>query len=297
MHGRLAEAYIQIGVLYEGTPEWFARAESAIHAAVQLDPSNADAHCAEGQLLWTPQRNYANASALRAVNRALELNPGCHQAQIWRGLILFHLGLHVEARQSLMAALARSPSDVRTLTLIGQTALYSGDYDLADEYDARALAADPTNVWANLFYPGIALYLGSPDRAMERIRLARQLLPEEPTIDSTEALVWAHRGEITRAYSILEQALARGKPLLHIHHMWHNAAAVYAMGGDGDRAIRWLRSAADMGLPNYPLFARDPHLRPLARDQRFEQFMIGVKSEWLEYRRQFGDSAVAESAQ
>jgi hypothetical protein len=132
---------------------------------------------------------------------------------------------------------------------------------------------------------------------MERIRLARQLLPEESTIDSTEALVWAHRGETARAYSILEQALGRGKPLLHIHHMWHNAASVYAMGGDAERAIRWLRSAADMGLPNYPLFARDPHLRALAGDSNFQQFMAGVKTEWLEYRRQFGDLAVAESAQ
>ena len=294
---RLAEVCIQIGVVYEGTAEWFARAEDAIHAALQLDSNNADAHCAEGQLLWTPQRNYANAAALRALNRALNLNPGCHQAQVWRGLILFHLGLHVEARQSLMAALAQNPSDVRTLTFIGHTALYSGDYDLADEYDARALAADPKNVWANLFYPGIALYVGAPDRAMERIRLARQLLPEEPTIDSTEALVWAHRGETAKAYSILEQALARGKPLLHIHHMWHDAASVYAMGGDADRAIRWLRSAADMGLPNYPLFVRDPHLRPLAGNTQFQQFMAGVKTEWLEFRRQFGDSAVAESAQ
>ena len=294
---RLAEVCIQIGVMYEGTAEWFARAENAIHAALQLDSNNADAHCAEGQLLWTPQRNYANAAALRALNRALELNPGCHQAQVWRGLILFHLGLHVEARQGLLAALARNPSDVRTLTFIGQTALYSGDYDMADEYDGRALAADPTNVWANLFYPGIALYLGAPDRAMERIRLARQLLPEEPSIDSTEALVWAHRGETAKAYSILEQALSRGKPLLHIHHMWHNAAAVYAMGGEADRAIHWLRSSAEMGLPNYPLFARDPHLRALAGDPRFKQFMDGVKTDWLEFRHQFGDPAVAESAQ
>jgi len=69
------------------------------------------------------------------------------------------------------------------------------------------------------------------------------------------------------------------------------------MGGDAERAIRWLRSAAEMGLPNYPLFARDPHLRALAEDPNFQQFMAGVKTEWLEYRRQFGDLAVAESAQ
>ena len=294
---RLAEVCIQIGVVYAGTPEWFTRAEDAIHTALQLDPNNADAHCAEGQLLWTPQRNYANAAALRALNRARDLNPGCHQAQVWHGLILFHLGLHVEARQSLMAALARNPSDVRTLTFIGTTALYSGDYELADEYEARALAADATNVWGNLFYPGIALYLGAPERAMERVRLARQLLPEEPTIDSTEALIWAHRGETAKAYSILEQALTRGKPLLHIHHMWHNAASVYAMCGDAERAIHWLRSAAGMGLPNYPLFARDPHLRNLAGNPQFEQFMLDVKAGWLDYRRQFGDSTVAESAQ
>jgi TolB-like protein/Flp pilus assembly protein TadD len=294
---RLAEVCIEIGVLYEGTPEWFARADNAVHTALRLDSSNADAHCAEGQLLWTPQRNYAHTAALRALNRALELNPGCHAAQIWRGLILFHLGLHVEARQGLTAALARSPFDVRTLVFLGQAALYAGDYERADEYDARALAAEPTNVWANLHFPGIALYLGKPDLAMERIRLTRQLLPAEPTIDSMEALVWAHRGEIAKAYSILESGLSKGKPLLHTHHIWHHAAGVYAMGGDADRAIGWLKSASDMGFPNYPLFVRDPHLRSLAGNPPFQQLMDDVKTQWLDYRRQFGDPSVAESAQ
>ncbi len=80
-----------------------------------MDMVHADAFCARGQLLWTPKNAFQNRPALRALNAALKLNPGCHQAQTWRGLILFHLGLYAEARQGLEEALAVHPEDTRTM--------------------------------------------------------------------------------------------------------------------------------------------------------------------------------------
>lgn len=290
---RLAEACVQMGVTFDNNADWFVHAEHAIRAALQLDPSNADAHCAEGQLLWTPHRYFASVAALNALNRALAINPGCHQAQVWRGLILLHLGLHDEARRGLFTALVQNPEDARAMVFIGQNALYAGDFDEAHEYHARALAADPGNIWANLFFPTVPLYSGRTEGAMDKIRIARQMLPEEPTVDSVEALLLANLGEHRKARALVEQALERGKPLLHSHHLWHNAAGVFAILGDAASSLHWLRQAAQMGLPNYPLFALDPHLRPLAANQEFKQLMAQVKGDWLAHQRAFGSQSAS----
>lgn len=124
---------------------------------------------------------------------------------------------------------------------------------------------------------------------MDKIRIARKMLPEESTVDSVEALLHANLGEHGKARSLVEQALQRGKPLLHSHHLWHNAAGVYAVIGDAPSALRWLRQAAQMGLPNYPLFALDPHLRPLEGHQEFQQLMAQVKADWLAHQRVFAN--------
>jgi tetratricopeptide (TPR) repeat protein len=286
--GRLAEACVQLAVTFENKPQWFRKAESAIGKALRLDRTNADALCAKGQLLWTPSKRFENATALRALHKAIESNPGCHQAQIWLGLIFLHLGLHDDARHWLFSALATNPQDPRTLVFLGQTALYEGKYEEAYDYEMRALAIDPGNMFGNLFFPTIPLYLGRPDETAEKIRVARQMLPGEATVTSIEALLWAHRGERRRAEQIVEKALTGGKPLLHTHHMWQNAAAVYSLTGKPAKAITWMRKAARFGLPNYPLFSTDPFYRPLHNQPAYLRLMAELKKEWTGYRRVFG---------
>jgi tetratricopeptide (TPR) repeat protein len=140
--GRLAQACIQMGVVFDSDPGWLAKAEAAVAKALALDMAHADAFCARGQLLWTPTHAFQNRPALRALNSALKLNPGCHQAQIWRGLIFFHVGLYAEARQGLEEALAVHPEDTRTMVFLAQTALYRGDYEEAYELVREAYALE-----------------------------------------------------------------------------------------------------------------------------------------------------------
>src|SRR6202795_1766976 len=153
--GRLAQACIQMGVVFDSDPVWLAKAGHAVGKAASFDMVHGGGLCARGELLWTPKHAFENRPALRALNAALKLNPGCHQAQIWRGLILFHLGLYAEARQGLEEALAVHPEDTRTMVFLAQTALYSG---------------------------------------AEALRRARQMVPDEATLTSVEGLIAAHEG-------------------------------------------------------------------------------------------------------
>ncbi|MBZ5537961.1 MAG: protein kinase [Acidobacteriia bacterium] len=286
---RLAGACLQMGVTFEPGPRWFQKAELAIRHAIKLDPGNADAQSARGQLLWTPSKKFQNQAALRALNKALALNPGCQPALIWRSLVLLHVGLLEEAKEGLLTALAINPDDARTLVFLGQTALYQGKYGESEDYHARALAVDPASLWGNLFYPTVSLYRGDPEGAADKIKAAQQVLPGEPTVRTLEALLWAHRGEKRKAEQAVERALQTGKPVLHTHHMWHNAADVYATIGKPAEAMKWLRRASANGLPNPPLFQNDPHLRSLHNHPAFLRLMTEVGCEWKGYHREFGN--------
>jgi hypothetical protein len=46
--------------------------------------------------------------------------------------------------------------------------------------------------------------------------------------------------------------------------------------GRADAAVRWLREAAETGVPCYPLFAQDASLDPIRHDPRFEAFLADM---------------------
>jgi TolB-like protein/predicted Zn-dependent protease/predicted Ser/Thr protein kinase len=286
---RLAEACVLIGSTQEPHPRWLKRASEAIRKALALDRHNAEAHCARGRLLWTPAQKFQNRPALRALREALHINPGCHAARIWQCLILLHLGLHEEARAGLMEALAAQPDDAFTLVFIGQTAMYRCDYAEAREYNARALSVDRLHIWANGFSPNVALYEGKLNEAEEKIKLARQVLANDPWLVSCEALLWAQRGDRKKAEALARKSLQPVKAFLHTHHLWHTAAAAYALIEQPSRAIALLRRAGAQGLPNYPAFRDDPLLSSLHTQPAFRNLLGKLKREWESYRREFGN--------
>ena len=57
-------------------------------------------------------------------------------------------------------------------------------------------------------------------------------------------------------------------------------AAAYAELGRADDAVRFLRQAAQNGMPNYPLFRDNPSLRKLSGNAGYEQFMRDLKPRW-----------------
>jgi serine/threonine protein kinase len=148
---RLAEACLLMVVSFDPKPGWSQRAERAVRRALALDPGNAEAYAARGRLLWSPAKDFKHTLALRALNQALKLNPGCHQAQLWKGTILNHIGLFAEARAEFAAVLAVNPDDAYTLNQLAHMNAYLGNYGESEEYFARALTIDPSHLWANIF--------------------------------------------------------------------------------------------------------------------------------------------------
>ena len=78
----------------------------------------------------------------------------------------------------------------------------------------------------------------------------------------------------------IDRALAGDTAASHFHHAAYSIAEAYALVGDRDRALEFLQRTASSGMPCYPLFRDDPHLRSLATDPRFVQFMTTLRQQY-----------------
>ncbi len=116
------------------------------------------------------------------------------------------------------------------------------------------------------------------------------MLRDDPLIDASEALLWAKRGEETKALEALSRAMQDKPSLGHIHHAWHHAAQAYALLGKPTEAISRLRAASVDGLPQYPLFRDDPQLASLHDEPEMKQLLSDLESEWTGYCDEFGRS-------
>ena len=116
------------------------------------------------------------------------------------------------------------------------------------------------------------------------------MVPGEATLTSVEGLIAAHEGNFGRAEQLVDTAVESKKTLLHTHHLWHNAASAYAMCSKPEKAVKWLRECADMGLPNYLLFGSDPHLRGLHNRPEFLALMSDLRREHDMNREEFGSA-------
>ncbi len=286
--GRLAAATIQMAVTFEPEDHWFRAAEAAIHQALELDPANAFAHLANGRLLWSTDKGYRNRPALRALGQAMRIDPHSDSARTWRALILMHVGLFDEARTDLESAFTRTPDDVLTLFFLAHLDHYEMDWESALARMAQGARIEPSNFYLNMFTPLITLYAGDLAAAEASIASADRFSPNNPLVVSTEGLLWAKRGEPERAEEAIKRAEAMELPVIHRHHMGHNAAAVYALIGKPDLALKNLREISAEGLPNYPVFNTDRHFENLHDLPDYHALMSDLEREWQEFKGEFG---------
>jgi eukaryotic-like serine/threonine-protein kinase len=284
----LAEARLLMAIGFEPKAHWIREAEQAVRRAVALNPRNAEAQCACGRLLWSPAKGFQNAPALRALAKALKLNPGCYQARMWQGIIFLHVGLIEEAIELMNATLAVDPDDAFALYQKGQASSYAQNLEQAEECYSRSLSINPSHMWANLLFPGVPLYAGKIEYAEKKIREARQMVTDDAMLTSWEAMIWAKRGEKRKAEQAWTKVMREKAIFTYTHHAWHNVAAAMAVLGEHGEAVAVLRKASKTGLPNYPCFRDDPHFAPMQNYTPYLRLLTDLKHEYEDYRQEFG---------
>ena len=285
---RLSVALVNMGTFYDPQWTWYEEAESAVQKALSLDGSNAEAWTARGRILWTPDRGFQHANALRDLTRACCQPSQPADAPLWRGLVLAHIGLHEQAISALREAHESQPDDLLAHLTIGEVLGWHGDIHGNLEYLNEAMAKDPAFQYGRLFMAVPLLYLGRLEEAESAIATGKGLLGNDSMLIASEALLWAKRGETGRARETLKSTFENLRSVSHEHHTYHYAAATYATLGDAPRAIKTLGQAADAGLPNYPAFMNDPHFVSLHEQPDFKELMSNLRTGWEAFQSEFG---------
>src|SRR5437762_13063387 len=158
--------------------------KSNIERALAIAPESPEAHLALGVFHYWGRRDYD--SALRALDRAIELQPSNSDSRTYRGAIYRRRG---EWRRSLAEyerALQLNPRDSSSATELGNTYFWLRRWSEAERALTRGLALDPHNI--NAAYHLAATYISSTGD-IPRARRAWEGIPENKMNASPYGLV------------------------------------------------------------------------------------------------------------
>ena len=164
------------------------------------------------------------------------------------------------------------------LAFLGLTHYWKRQYDSAAYWADSALAVDPDFILSRTSVGFIAIERGETIRAKNQFDAARRLSTEIEVVTSFAGIAQADaragsireaRGTMARAESL---AVRYVPPASHtVVYM----AQAYAVMGEPDRAIAWLRKHAPPGDLHFQLHLRcDPPLQRLRSDPRFVAMLV-----------------------
>ena len=261
-----------------------ALAEQAALKAVALNPHSFEANLALGGAYSEEGRN---ADALRILREAVTLAPNSELAWRYLGYTYHYAGLTDLAEAAWRRARDLDPTPPQVYWMHGRMLLYQGKAHEAEEEVRRALESYP-NQFKLLTMAGYFLYYqGKTDEAERLLERATQLAgphgDEEPMVLS--AMLYASRGERSK----IDPRIFRYKPEEVVDgDLAEWIGAVYALLGEKEPALAWLRQAVRVGNHNFPWFQRDKNWDKLRRDPEFQRIMSEVEGYWKHYTELFG---------
>ncbi len=66
---------------------------------------------------------------------------------------------------------------------------------------------------------------------------------------------------------------------------------IYALLGDRQSALDWLKRTVALGDVNYPWFERDKNYDSLRSDPEYQTIMAGIRQRWEAYKKEFDPSS------
>jgi serine/threonine protein kinase/tetratricopeptide (TPR) repeat protein len=195
-----------------------------------------------------------NEQAERGYQRVIDLNPVPAQPYWMHARMLLYLGRLQEAEKEMRGVVARNPDQFKALAYFGSVLYYEGKYDEAETVlDKSVKLAGASSDYTALM---MAAFLYASRNQREKIDPRLFAASPEQTMDGDNAY-WT--------------------------------GSIYALLGDRQHALQWLRRTVALGNVNYPFFQRDKNYDSLRSDTEYQTIMGEVKKKWEAYRDEFGD--------
>ncbi len=249
-------------------------------------------------------------NARRAFDRALEIDPGSSEANLYRVYMLLSRGEKESARHGIENLLQTADNDWNVHQMAGLTLRLDGMYDEAMTQFNRSLQLNPSN--AAIIYnhrARVYQYQGQLELADEELQKGLTLEPKHPLLRTSLAYQNMRQGALDKAIEILEEVIrddermrlafptlamcylqvgqrSRAESLIEEEslaaaeadsEMAYRLATYFAVEGDESEALHWLRRAIYLGNENYPWFSKNPAWNRLKEHSDFERILEDLK--------------------
>jgi serine/threonine-protein kinase len=253
--------------------------------------------------------------ARRAFDEALRLDPAATEANLYRIYMLLSRGEKESARHGIANLLASGANDWNVHMVAGLALRGDGMYDEALHQFSRAFKLNPAN--AAILYNHRARvyhYQNQIELAGDELEKGLALEPRHPLLRTSAGYQQMRTGHLTEAIEILEGVIrddelmriavptlalcyvqagdrARAATLLTDDtlaaaeadsEMAYRLSTYFAVEGDSNEALHWLRRAIYLGNENYPWFQKNPAWNNLKTNSDFERILEDLKRS---YRR------------
>jgi TolB-like protein/DNA-binding winged helix-turn-helix (wHTH) protein/Tfp pilus assembly protein PilF len=266
----LADCYLSQGAFRLVPPQdAYRQASAAIHKALQLDATLAEAHGSLGYLDWQFEWNWQQAE--RELRYAVELNPNSmkgNEALVW---YLAWSGRRGEALAEVEKMRQLDPA--YPFISLQQSGVYyhQRDYKSLIEAGKKSVAAYP-NGWSSHYFLAVG-YEGSgrPEQAIPEYQRAVEL--SEADTDTMAGLAHAYvaSGKRSEAEKVLRELQTRSKTDYVSPYM---IGAIYAGLGNKDKAFEFLEKAYKEKSPDVAYFLKaDLRIDSLRSDPRFQDLL------------------------
>src|SRR5580698_8897594 len=249
-------------------------------------------------------------AARRSFDKALEIDPGSVEANLYRVYMLLFRGEKESARHGIENLLKTADNNPNVHLVAGQTLRLDGMYEEALQQFNRSLQLNPSN--APIIYnhrARVYQYQNQLELAEEELQKGLTLEPRHPLLRTSVAYQRMRQGNMQQAISILEAVIRDDEsmriafPTLALCYvqagereraaslieedslsaaeadseMAYRLATYFAVEGDESEALHWLRRAIYLGNENYPWFSKNPAWSKLHGHTDFERILEDLK--------------------
>ncbi|MCL4522379.1 MAG: protein kinase [Acidobacteria bacterium] len=280
---QLAYAETWVALFLDPSPSWMEQAKRSLARAEALDPELAESHLVRYEMAWSSHEGYNIEKAVQELQLAQQLNPSVGHEHL--GILFAHIGLEEPAVREMRRAIEIDPQSEIARSRLVET------YDLVVRPQEALRESEMLFGSVNTLIPAYMrkslLWTGQLESARQVMEDSLAKTPNDPFVLSEKALYQALTGDIRAAEAAIPGFVERGKTSRAFHHLTYNVASIYALQGKSALAVEWLRKTVDTGMPNYILFARDPHLDKIRKDRGFVEFMAELKPRFEKYQQEF----------
>jgi serine/threonine protein kinase/TolB-like protein/tetratricopeptide (TPR) repeat protein len=258
-------------------------AEISAQSALRIDPQSVDGLTAlTGLYAETGRVQEGIRTGRQAVARA----PNSEAAWQMLGYSYYYAGLNELAEQAYQKLSQLNPTILQPYWMLARTLLYL-ERAKEGEQLLRPVARSNPDQYKLLAHLGMILYYeGKLDEAQQVLERALTLAPNtgDKSAQQFAAFLYGSRNQRDK----IDPALFRLTPDQCIDGddaYW--TGGMYALLGDREQALIWLKRTVALGNMNYPWFQRDKNWDKLRSDAEYQSIMAGIRERWQAYKNEF----------